>query len=44
MENLRNLLVHEYLEVDMQAVWDLIDKDLPVLRNAIIRILEQNNV
>lgn len=43
IKNFRNLLVHEYLEIDMQTVWDLIQKDLPVLREAILRVLENKN-
>jgi uncharacterized protein with HEPN domain len=44
IKNFRNLLVHEYLEIDMQIVWDLVHKDLPVLRQAISRALENKNV
>lgn len=29
MKGMRNLLIHEYDEVDLQNVWDTIKNDLP---------------
>jgi len=31
----RNILVHEYFDVDMEAVWNVIIKDLPQLKSAV---------
>ena len=35
----RNVLVHDYLGVDLQQVWNVVDKDLPQLREALRRAL-----
>ena len=31
----RNVLVHDYLGIKPQRVWEIIERDLPLLRNAI---------
>ncbi|MBC8481134.1 MAG: DUF86 domain-containing protein [Planctomycetes bacterium] len=31
----RNILVHDYLGVDMEMVWNIISKEIPILRDAI---------
>ena len=31
----RNVLVHEYLGVNVQRVWEIVHKDLPTLRDAL---------
>jgi len=36
---LRNLIVHDYLGLDMVYVWEMIVKDLPVLKKKIKMIL-----
>lgn len=36
----RNILVHEYFRVDLKAVWKIIERDLPNLKNQIIDILD----
>jgi uncharacterized protein with HEPN domain len=41
IKNFRNLIVHQYFEVDMDKVWHLIHNDLPVLKTAIKRIMEK---
>jgi uncharacterized protein with HEPN domain len=35
----RNILVHDYLGVDLQRVWNIIQNDLPVLKDAISEML-----
>jgi len=35
---LRNILVHEYLGVDLDAVWRIVAGDLPALRAALERL------
>ena len=32
MEGLRHVLVHDYYTVDMKTVWEILVKDLPVLK------------
>lgn len=36
---LRNVLVHDYLGVDLDSVWEIASNDLPGLRAAIHRLL-----
>ena len=33
MEGLRHVLVHDYYTVDMGTVWEILKKDLPVLKD-----------
>jgi uncharacterized protein with HEPN domain len=35
----RNVLVHDYLGVDLQQIWNVVEKDLPELREAIKQVL-----
>lgn len=35
----RNILVHEYFRVDLKAVWKIIERDLPHLKNQVVDIL-----
>ncbi len=37
----RNLISHEYFQIKMEAVWDIISNDLPGLKNVIGEILEK---
>lgn len=39
ISGLRNVLVHDYLGIDPERVWIIIDKDLPQLKQAISSIL-----
>lgn len=36
----RNVLVHDYLGLDIERVWNILEKDLPVLKKAIQKMLE----
>lgn len=38
---MRNLFIHEYFGIDLNIAWDIIENDLPSLKHALIRILEQ---
>lgn len=40
---MRNILVHHYFEVDLDAVWQVIRRDLPELRAAIGAMLDEPN-
>lgn len=36
----RNRLVHGYLSVNMDIVWRVVERDLPPLKNAVIKMLD----
>jgi uncharacterized protein with HEPN domain len=36
----RNVLVHDYLGIDIERVWNILEKDLPVLKGAIQSMLK----
>jgi len=36
----RNVLVHDYLGVDIERVWNILQKDLPTLKKAIQKMLK----
>ena len=40
--SLRNRLIHGYFVVDYDIVWDIISKELPMLKPKIEKILEDN--
>lgn len=35
----RNVVVHDYLGIDLKRIWDIIERDLPVLKIQIATIL-----
>jgi uncharacterized protein with HEPN domain len=37
---MRNRIAHDYLNVDMEIVWDIISQDLPVLKGKIVELIE----
>lgn len=42
MYGMRNRIVHDYFEVDLEIVWQTVQKDLPVLRGQIQKLLGLN--
>lgn len=40
IESMRNRIIHEYFNVDLEIVWDTIQKDLPTLKDQIKNIKE----
>ena len=36
----RDVLIHKYMGVDLDAVWNAVEIDLPILRENIMKILE----
>jgi len=40
MAGFRNVLVHDYLGIDIERVWNILEKDLPALKKAIRSMLE----
>ena len=39
MYGMRNRIVHDYFEIDLDVVWQTIQRDLPVLRPRIVQLL-----
>ena len=37
----RNILVHDYLGIRLERVWEIIERDLPVLRGALENIMRK---
>jgi uncharacterized protein with HEPN domain len=38
---MRNILIHEYFGIDTDIVWAVVEKELPSLKKAIEKMLEQ---
>ena len=38
---LRDKVIHDYFGVDLDIVWAVVEKDLPILRRAIDRLLSE---
>jgi len=41
---LRDVLIHDYMGVDIKAVWEITQKDLPVLKRSTQAILKELTV
>lgn len=37
----RNVLIHDYLGIDLEQVWEIIQSDVPELRRAVAAMLEE---
>lgn len=42
LKDFRNLLIHEYFGVDAQIVFNTIKNDLPLLKNVVLKMIEDN--
>lgn len=40
MIGMRNILVHQYFEVDLAIIWQVVEHDLPSLKSQIVSILD----
>lgn len=40
---LRNLLIHQYFDIDIEAVWDVINNNLPELEKEIKKLLDSKS-
>ncbi len=40
---LRDKLIHDYLGVDLDAVWDTVEKDIPELKENITKIISEED-
>lgn len=36
----RNVLVHDYLGIDMERIWEITRRDVPELKTAVLRMLD----
>ena len=36
----RNVLIHDYFGIDLEAVWDTVRKNIPSLKNNIMKVLQ----
>lgn len=41
IRGMRNAVIHEYFRVDVETVWQTVQLDLPLLKTALKRILEE---
>jgi len=41
---LRDIIVHNYFGIDLDIVWEIIKKDLPILKKQIKKILEKDEL
>lgn len=39
----RNVLVHDYLGIDVERIWEITQCDVPRLKQAVLAILEERN-
>ncbi len=37
----RNVIVHDYLGIDLEQIWDIVERDLPVLKVQVAAILQE---
>lgn len=40
---LRDRLIHAYFDIDIDIIWDVVQSELPILKNEIQRILGEQN-
>ncbi|MCA1606209.1 MAG: DUF86 domain-containing protein [Acidobacteria bacterium] len=39
---LRNVLVHNYLGIDRETIWEITQRDIPELKSAVVAMLKEN--
>ena len=44
LTGMRDKLIHDYLGVDLDAVWDTVERDIPQLKEKIKGVIEQEEV
>ena len=40
MSGMRNILVHDYFRIDTEIVWQVVERDIPVLKRLLRALLE----
>ena len=43
VSDLRNLIIHEYFRVNLDIIWDIVQNDIPPLKQQIKAMLQQGN-
>jgi uncharacterized protein with HEPN domain len=38
---MRHILVHDYFRIDTEIVWDVVERDLPILKRAMQALLDE---
>lgn len=41
ISDFRNVLIHEYFAIDPQLVWEILEKDIPLLKEQIAKLLNE---
>ncbi len=41
LAGIRNRIVHDYVDVDLDVIWEVVVRDIPILREQIARILDE---
>lgn len=41
IRGMRNVVIHEYFQVDLEIIWETIQTDLPILKASLQRILNE---
>jgi uncharacterized protein with HEPN domain len=39
----RNVVVHDYLGIDLNEIWDIVERDLPELKHTVARMLDDSD-
>jgi uncharacterized protein with HEPN domain len=37
----RNVVVHDYLGIELERIWDIVQRDLPILKNQIFNVCDE---
>ena len=43
MIGMRNVVIHTYFGVDLEVIWRTVQEDLPVLRIALLKVLDDSS-
>ena len=43
MAGMRDVLIHEHDQIDLDLVWEVVVKDLPILKKSVQSVLDQNS-
>jgi uncharacterized protein with HEPN domain len=40
---MRHVLVHQYFGIDLDAVWTMVERDLPALKRVVMSMVEESD-